>query len=108
MGIPTNVLSKFVCVFVRETGNVGFADPSTTGKLMGTIGAMYPIVGNHVYVVPDFENEVLEVEGNMKGHIRLGNLTYQVISLLLNPHCIKFIKLVFDELSGSKNRKKEI
>lgn len=89
-------------------GNIGFQDPATTGKLMGAIGAMYPILGNNVQIVPDFENEVIELEGNMKGHVRLGNLTYQLISLLLNPHCFKFIKLVFDELGSSKKRKKEI
>ena len=89
-------------------GNIGFDDPSTTGKLMGALGAMYPILGNKVQVVPDFENEVFEIEGEAKGHIRLGNLTYQLISLLLNRYCFKFIKLVFDELGGSKKRKKEI
>ena len=90
------------------SGNVGFEDPSITGKLMGGIGAMYPILGNNVRIVPDFENEVLEVDGKAKGHIRLGNLMYQLISLLLNPYCFKFIKLVFDELGDSKKRKKEI
>ena len=91
----------------KLVGNVGFQDPATTGKLMGAVGAMYPILGNNVLIVPDFENEVIELEGNMKGHVRLANLTYQLISLLLNPYCFKFIKLVFDELGGSKKRKKE-
>ena len=88
-------------------GNIGFADPSTTGKLLGVLGAMYPILGNHIQIIPDFENEVLEIEGKAKGHIRLGNLTYQLISLLLNRYCFKFIKLIFDELGGSKKKKKE-
>lgn len=89
-------------------GNIGFSDPATTGKLMGVLGALYPVLGNNVQVVPDFENEVLEADGEVKGHIRLGNLLYQLISLLLNRHCFKFIKLVFDELGASKKRKKEI
>ena len=89
-------------------GNIGFEDPSTTGKLLGALGAMYPILGNHIRMIPDFENEVLEIEGKAKGHIRLGNLTYQLVSLLLNRHCFKFIKLIFDELGGSKKKKKEI
>ena len=89
-------------------GNIGFEDPSTTGKLLGVLGAMYPILGNHVRIIPDFENKVLEIEGKAKGHIRLGNLTYQLISLLLNRHCFKFIKLIIDELGGSKKKKKEI
>ena len=92
----------------KLVGNVGFQDPATTGKIMGAVGAMYPILENNVLIVPDFENEVIELEGKIKGHVRLGNLTYQLISLLLNPHCFKFIKIVFDELGGSKKRKKEI
>ncbi len=88
------------------SGEIGFENPATTGKIMGALGAMYPIVENRVQMIPDFENEVLEVEGKVKGHIRLGNLMYQLISLLLNRHCFKFIKLVFDELGGSKKKKK--
>ena len=88
-------------------GNIGLADPCTTGQLMGVLGAMYPILGNRVQIVPDFEKEVLNIEGNLKGHIRLGNLLYQLISLLLNRHCFKFIKLIFDELGGSKKKKKK-
>ena len=88
-------------------GDVGFSNPATTGQFMGVLGAMYPILGNRVKIVPDFEGEVIEVKGKVKGHIRLGNLMYQLISLLLNRHCFKFIKLIFDELSGSK-KKKEI
>ena len=89
-------------------GNVGFEDPSVTGKIMGIIGAMYPVFENRVRIIPDFEKEVLEFDGNAKGHIRLGNLIYQLVSLLLNKYCFKFIKLVFKELGGSKKKNKEI
>ena len=92
----------------RISGTIGFEDPSITGKLMGGLGAMYPILGNNVQIVPEFEDEALELDGKAKGYIRLGNLVYQLITLLLNPYCFKFIKLVFDELGGSKKRKKEI
>ena len=54
----------------------------------------------------NFENEVLNVNGHLKGHIRLGNMLYQLVSLLLNRHCFKFIKLIFDELGSSKKNQK--
>ena len=91
----------------QVTGEVGFSDPCTTGQFMGVLGAMYPIVGNRVRIVADFENEVLDVKGHFKGHIRLGNMLYQLVSLLLNRHCFKFIKLVFDEFGGSKKGEKK-
>ena len=88
-------------------GEVGFDDPATTGKFMGVLGAMYPIFGNKVQIIPNFDNSVMNIEGKLKGHIRLGNLLYQIVSLLLNRHCFKFIKLVFDELGGSSKGKKK-
>ena len=87
------------------TGEVGFADPCTTGQLMGVLGAMYPILGNKVQIVPNFESEVMNFRGHLKGHIRLGNLLHQIVSLLLNRHCFKFIKMIFDELGGLKQPK---
>ena len=88
-------------------GEIGFSDPATTGQLMGVFGAMYPVIGSHVQIVPDFEEEIMNVRGNVKGHIRLGNLLYQLVSLILNIHCFKFIKLILDELSGSKKSNKQ-
>lgn len=90
----------------KLTGEIGFKDPCTTGQIMGVLGAMYPVFGNRVQVVPNFEEEIISVEGNVKGHIRLGNLLYQVVSLLLNRHCFKFIKMIFDEFGSKKNTKK--
>lgn len=88
-------------------GEIGFSDPATTGQLMGVFGAMYPMIGSHVQIVPDFEEEIMNIRGNVKGHIRLGNLLYQLVSLILNIHCFKFIKLILDELSGSKKSNKQ-
>ena len=89
------------------TGEVGFANPCTTGQLMGVLGAMYPMIGSHVQIEPYFEEEIMNIKGNVKGHIRLGNLVYQLASLILNIHCFKLIKLVLDELSGSKKSEKQ-
>lgn len=89
------------------TGEIGFADPCITGQFMGVMGALYPFIGSNVEIIPDFENEVLSLKGHVKGHIRLINLLHQVVTLILNGHCFKFIKLVLDELGGSKNSGKQ-
>ena len=89
----------------KLTGEVGFDNPVTTGQLMGVLGAMYPILGNKVQIIPNFEEQVINVEGKLKGHIRLGNLLFQLVSLLLNRHCFKFIKIFFNELGSSKKEK---
>ena len=92
----------------KITGEIGLKDPCSTGQLMGALGAMYPILGNRVQLVPNFEKEVINIEGSVKGHIRLGNLLYQVVSLLLNRHCFKFIKMIFDELGSRKKSQGEL
>lgn len=89
-------------------GEIGLDNPCTTGQLMGILGALYPVIGGRIKMVPDFEHEVMKIQGRLKGHIRLGNLLYQVVSLLLNRQCFKFIKLILDELSSSKKSVKEI
>ena len=88
-------------------GEIGFEDPCITGQLMGILGAMYPMIGSHVQITPDFEEKVMSIRGAVKGHIRLGTLLYQLISLVLHIHCFKFIKLVLDELGGSKKSKQQ-
>lgn len=106
----TKLVRMIIAILPKKwkiTGEIGFDDPAMTGQFMGVLGAMYPILGNKVQIVPNFENAVINVEGNLKGHIRLGTLLYQLVSLILNRHCFKFIKLVFDELGSSKKTKKK-
>ena len=91
----------------KVTGNVGFEDPATTGQMMGILGAMYPLVRENIFIIPEFDEIVFSLRGDAKGYVRLGNLIYQLITLLLNKHCFKFIKLVLDELGGSKKSKEE-
>ena len=106
----TKLVRMIIAILPKKwkiTGEIGFDDPAMTGQFMGVLGAMYPILGNKAQIVPNFENAVINVEGNLKGHIRLGTLLYQLVSLILNRHCFKFIKLVFDELGSSKKTKKK-
>lgn len=55
----------------RLTANVhyGFNDPGMTGKVLAGLGMLYPFIGDHVQVVPDFENRVLEGNIYIKGKV---------------------------------------
>ncbi|WP_461811160.1 DUF2953 domain-containing protein [Faecalimonas sp.] len=48
----------------------GFSDPYLTGKTLAILSICYPFYANEVLVVPDFENDVLEGELNIKGRVR--------------------------------------
>lgn len=83
-------------------GHVGFEDPALTGYLMAALGILYPTIGNHIVIVPDFENEILEVEGKAKGHITFAAVLVQFIRIVSNKHCRKFFKLFRSTVSGEK------
>lgn len=104
------LLNMIKAVFPRKwnlTGEVGFEDPCTTGQMMGVLGMLYPVLGNKVQLCPNFERQIINIEGYVKGHIRIGNLVYQVVSLLLNKYCFAFIKLIFDEVSNTNKQNKQ-
>lgn len=86
----------------KITGIIGFSDPAVTGYLMGALGCLYPVLGQKVEIIPDFEKEIKNIKGMGKGHIRLGNLFYQLVSFVLNKSCIQFIRLILEELEGSE------
>lgn len=38
----------------------GFEDPCTTGQVLAGLSMLYPFWGEHVSIIPDFEQKVLE------------------------------------------------
>lgn len=64
----------------------GFEDPSITGKTLAVFGILYPFTTDHVRLRPDFEQEVLEGEGRIKGRIRAAYFVSTMLHLLLDKH----------------------
>lgn len=48
----------------------GFEDPSLTGRILAGFSILYPFVGDHVHISPDFEHSVLEGRMYVKGKVR--------------------------------------
>lgn len=88
-------------------GELGFEDPAATGRFMAIRGILYPVLGNAIQITPNFERKIIDIKGKLKGHIRLGNLCWQMISLLLNKHTFAFIKLIFREMKHGKKKEKQ-
>lgn len=70
----------------------GFADPSITGKIMAGLGILYPVIGNHIVAIPFFEEEILEIEGELKGRLRPIYFLWQILLLILNKDVRYLIK----------------
>ncbi len=71
----------------KSSGGViefGFDDPSTTGKLLGTISAVYGLTGPLFALHPDFENKVLNSDIWIKGRIRIFTVALILVLLYFN------------------------
>lgn len=49
--------------------HVGTGDPAGTGQILSLYGILYPLIGNHIDILPDFEQAVLEGELLAKGRM---------------------------------------
>lgn len=54
--------------------HVGNEDPAITGQMMALYGILYPLYTNHVIVVPEFEQNILEGNLFIKGKITIFGL----------------------------------
>lgn len=64
-----HLLKRLVPGKLTADVHYGFDDPCTTGKVLAGLGMLYPFIGEHVQVMPDFENRVLEGNVYIKGKI---------------------------------------
>lgn len=82
-------------------GNVlfGFEDPGTTGEVLGFISMFYPLFGNHITVIPDFERTIFQGDFYIKGRMRAFNLFRFGFSIFFD----KDIKNLYNILTGGKN-----
>ncbi|MCR4625302.1 MAG: DUF2953 domain-containing protein [Lachnospiraceae bacterium] len=74
----------------------GMDDPASTGKILGTVSAFFPIWGDHFTVVPDFENKRLEVDADVRGRIMLALLVIPALKVWFNKD-IKYIRRKVDK-----------
>ena len=65
-------------------GTFGFEDPCITGQVLAGLSILYPFVGGHIHLMPDFENQIFEGEAFVKGKIRLVYILATAIRLLVN------------------------
>ncbi|MDO4614030.1 MAG: hypothetical protein Q4B15_00210 [Lachnospiraceae bacterium] len=68
----------------KGTVTFGLEDPSQTGMILAAASVFFPVYGNKVTLSPNFEEQVLDGELEMKGRIRLGYLVYLGLRLILD------------------------
>lgn len=91
-------IGKLLCHILpkdlRLNGRIGLSDPAATGQLLGIIYAFYPLYGDQIQVVGEFEDEVIEVQVFLKGRIRIGSLIIIAARVIIDKNVRRMIKTV--------------
>lgn len=73
---------------------VGMSDPAVTGEILAICGALYPLIGQNVRIVGDFECEQTRVEGRVfiRGRIRAFTFLRMAVKMYFNKDVKTLIK----------------
>ena len=64
----------------------GFSDPSVTGYVLAGVSMVYPFVGEHVEIAPNFEEQLLVGSARITGEIRACYFVIVVWNLFWNKN----------------------
>ena len=76
---------------------IGLDDPASTAKVLSYYGILYPFVGNHVNIVPDFDKKRMEGTVFIKGKIKMFTFIKAVVRIYFNKDIKRLIKLFMKE-----------
>lgn len=76
----------------------GFTDPYLTGQVLAALSMVYPFVGEHVNIQPDFENKVLTGQVFISGKIRVLPMAALLWHLVWN----KNVRITFKHIRNFK------
>lgn len=73
---------------------VGMNDPAVTGEILAICGMLYPLIGQHVRIVGDFECEQTRVEGRVyiRGRIKAFTFLRMAVKVYFNKDVKTLIK----------------
>lgn len=79
----------------KLTGNfiIGTGDPAGTAQVLSVWGILYPIIGNHINIVPDFDNFIIEGDFFIQGKITLFKILITAVKVYFNKDLRRVIRL---------------
>lgn len=84
---------------VKGCLHIGMEDPATTGQILGYYGMLYPLIGGHIDVIPDFDQVILEGSLKIRGHITLFQAVRTACAIYFNKDLRKLIRLLKREVA---------
>lgn len=79
---------------IRGDIHFGFDKPSTTGRVLGCVWAIYPMYGDTLHMYPDFEKAILEGNLEIRGIVRFYIFGYWLLRAALCKDIHKVIKYI--------------
>lgn len=79
--------------------HIGMEDPATTGQILGYYGMLYPLIGEHIDVVPDFDHVILEGTLKIRGNITLFQAVRIACTIYFDKDLQKLIRLLKREVA---------
>ncbi|MCM1039235.1 MAG: DUF2953 domain-containing protein [Ruminococcus sp.] len=76
---------------------IGLDDPASTAKILSYYGILYPLIGNHVTIVPDFDKKRIEGTVFIKGKIRMFTFIKAAVRIYFNKDIKRLIRLFMKE-----------
>lgn len=73
---------------------VGTGDPASTAQVLAIHGMLYPFIGNHITITPDFENTIVEGDLFVKGRITVFKVLKTAIKVYFNRDVRKVLRLL--------------
>lgn len=85
----------------------GITNPAYTGMIMGLYNVFYNYLATPLKLLPvyDSDENILEADAKLKGHIMIAPVLIQLIIVILNKNCREFYRLIKRE-SKQKTVKK--
>ncbi len=79
--------------------HIGMEDPAITGQILGYYGMLYPLVGGHIDMIPDFNQVILEGSLKIRGRITLFRAVRTACVIYFNKDLRKLIRLLKREVA---------
>ncbi|MGN0377657.1 MAG: DUF2953 domain-containing protein [Suilimivivens sp.] len=72
---------------------IGTGDPASTAQILSVQGILYPLLGEHICITPDFDNSIIEGDFFMKGKITVFKILKTAVKVYFNKDLRRVIRL---------------
>ena len=78
----------------------GFEDPSSTGRLLGLISVVYPVIPAKLEIIPDFQEKRFGCDISARGHFIILYVIINIVKLMKIPE----VKALLAGLNGRRRK----